>query len=230
MDLLQLREAEILNTIERLAEFKFVLIGGYAVNTYVLPRFSVDCDIVTEGKAETTEISRVLQELGYSKEEAPRSNTDLNFARYEKSLDNGYDVSVDLLIGEVTDRQTGASFSAGWVFQNSRIRQLRSKTIAKRLRVRIIDLDALVVMKMISCRETDVRDVFMLAPQITNVSWVREEISSRCDIMGRYNKLKDKILSKDFRNGLQGVYGLVDDVAFEKSMKAINSLAPPSSP
>lgn len=29
-----------------------MLIGGYAVNSYALPRFSVDCDIVTKTDAE----------------------------------------------------------------------------------------------------------------------------------------------------------------------------------
>jgi len=36
--------------------------------------------------------------------------------------------------------------------------------------------------------------------------------------------LKTAISSKDFRNGLQSIYGLVDDKTFEKSLKAVNSL------
>ena len=45
-DLFQLREKEIFETLRKLKDRNFVLIGGYAVNAYTLPRFSVDCDIV----------------------------------------------------------------------------------------------------------------------------------------------------------------------------------------
>ena len=50
MDLLQIREKEIFETLKTISEFNFVLIGGYAVNAYALPRFSVDCDIVLRDK------------------------------------------------------------------------------------------------------------------------------------------------------------------------------------
>ena len=46
MDRMQLRETEIFRVLKRLGEIEFVLIGGYAVNSYALPRFSEDCDIV----------------------------------------------------------------------------------------------------------------------------------------------------------------------------------------
>ncbi|MBI4452589.1 hypothetical protein HY637_04110 [Candidatus Woesearchaeota archaeon] len=58
MELLQLREKEIFDTLKKIKNQKFALIGGYAVNAYALPRFSVDCDIVTENKAETEKNSK----------------------------------------------------------------------------------------------------------------------------------------------------------------------------
>lgn len=48
MDMLQIREKEVFDTLKKIRECRFVLIGGYAVNAYTLPRFSVDCDIVVE--------------------------------------------------------------------------------------------------------------------------------------------------------------------------------------
>lgn len=45
-DLFSLRETEIFRTLVSLQSRHFVVIGGYAVNAYTLPRFSVDCDIV----------------------------------------------------------------------------------------------------------------------------------------------------------------------------------------
>ena len=50
--MLQLREKEIFETLKKMNNFKFVIIGGYAVNAYTLPRFSVDCDIVIKDKEE----------------------------------------------------------------------------------------------------------------------------------------------------------------------------------
>ena len=46
MEKLQLREKEIFETLKRINGIKFVVIGGYAVNPYTIPRFSVDCDLV----------------------------------------------------------------------------------------------------------------------------------------------------------------------------------------
>ncbi|MBU1201184.1 MAG: hypothetical protein KJ583_04005 [Nanoarchaeota archaeon] len=45
-DFLSLREEEIFKTLKELRNCDFAIIGGYAVNTYTLSRFSVDCDIV----------------------------------------------------------------------------------------------------------------------------------------------------------------------------------------
>src|SRR3990167_4631932 len=105
--MLQLREKEIFETLKKMIKFKFVIIGGYAVNAYTLPRFSVDCDIVVKNKDELREIKEAL------------------------------------------DRQTNATFSADWVFDNSEVRTLRGKTITEELKLRIINLDALFILKLV---------------------------------------------------------------------------------
>ena len=66
--MLQVREKEIFETLKKIRKFKFVVIGGYAVNAYTLPRFSVDCDIVIREIKELDKIKKVLLELGYTKE------------------------------------------------------------------------------------------------------------------------------------------------------------------
>ena len=43
---LQKREKQILEILQKLPKNEFSLIGGYAVNAYTLPRFSIDCDLV----------------------------------------------------------------------------------------------------------------------------------------------------------------------------------------
>ncbi|MGI0100169.1 MAG: hypothetical protein ACREBH_00360 [Candidatus Micrarchaeaceae archaeon] len=223
MDPLQLRENEIFSTLKRLKRYKFVVIGGYAVNAYTLPRFSVDCDIVVADGTESSRIGKVLLGLGY-KNIKHDANSSAKFVRYDKTIADSFKVSLDILIGAVLDRQTNVYISANWVFKNSRIKLLKGKTIVEKLRVRIVDSDALFVMKMISCRSTDIRDIFMIAPIIEDRNWIREEISSRYNLDDRLRKVKAAVSSTDFRNGLQSVYGLIDDQTFKKSMKAIDSL------
>ena len=44
--MLDARESTIIKTLQKISREDVVLIGGYAVNAYVPPRFSIDCDIV----------------------------------------------------------------------------------------------------------------------------------------------------------------------------------------
>ncbi len=222
MDLLQIREREIFNTLKELKGLKLVIIGGYAVNAYTLPRFSIDCDIVIKDDNELSKISSKLKALGYTRKS---EKTELpyhgKFERFEKEIKTDFKVSVDILAGDVFDRQTNASFSSEWIFKNSSIKMLRGKTISEKLKIRIINADALFVMKAISCRASDIRDVFMLAPHLQNKEWIKEEVSKRHDFNDRLSKIREKINSKQFRDGLQGVFGLVDEKAFEKHRKAL---------
>ncbi|MEK6936419.1 MAG: hypothetical protein AABW67_06545 [Nanoarchaeota archaeon] len=224
--MLQLREKEIFETLKKINKFKFVVIGGYAVNAYALPRFSVDCDIVIKDKGGLKEIERVLVTFGYVKEESNKDKTPYygNFLRLEKDIGGGIKVSIDILIKEVLDRQTNATFSADWIFENSEIKTLRGKTITEELKLRIINLDALFVLKFVSCRLTDIRDIFMLAPNIKNKGWVKQEISKKYYFDKLFLKIKEKITSKQFKDSLQGVYGIIDDKVFEKHKKAILDL------
>ena len=221
-DLFSLREEEIFLTLNGLKECDFVIIGGYAINAYVLPRFSVDCDIVIKDKKELRKIETILIKRGYLKEELTTENPySGEFSRYEKRLENGFTVSIDILIRAVTDRMTKVAFSAEWVFDNSSKKTLKGKTITEELKLRIINIDALLVMKMVSCRQTDIRDVFMMIINVEDKEWIKSEISLRYDLKDRINKIIDKVNSKQFKDGLFGVYGQVDAKVFEKHQKAI---------
>jgi len=225
MEQLQLREKEIFETLKKIKKRKFVVIGGYAVNAYTLPRFSVDFDIVIKDREELEKIEMDLLSLGYNKaensSEAPYHG---KFERYEKEIAPSFKVSVDILIGEVLDRQTKAKFSAEWVFDNSKIRNLRGKTIGEELKVRIITAEALFAMKLISCRLTDIRDIFLLVSSVKDREWIKKEVSERYDLRDRLSKLIDKITSNQFKDELQGVFGLVDNKVFERNKKLIMEL------
>lgn len=223
MDLLQLREKEIFEALKGIKGFNFAVIGGYAVNCYTLPRFSVDCDIVVADNKEAAEICKELENLGYKKEEAGKFDAPYHaeFIRYEKKIKENFKVSMDILIGYVLDRQIKAVFSAEWVFENSDFRLLKGKTIAEQLKLKVINPDALFVMKFSAARAVDIRDVFMLALQVKNLEWVKEEASKRCNFKENFNIIKDKITSPEFKNNLQGVFGFIDEKLFERHKKAL---------
>ncbi len=101
------------------------------------------------------------------------------------------------------------------------MRLLKGKTIIEKLKLRIINIDALIVMKLVSCRPADIRDVFMMLPNAEDKKWIKSEVSSRCDFKGRLSKIIEKISSKQFKDGLSGVCGRLDQKTFEKHEKAI---------
>lgn len=221
-DLFSLREQEIFQTLKALAGCNFVVIGGYAVNAYALPRFSVDCDIVVKDNVELKKIGKALLKIGYKKEEPgiePQYGG--SFIRYGKNLGNNFAVSIDVLAGNVIDRMTGVRFEVEWIFKNSKTRLLKGKTISEEHKLRIIDIDALLVMKIISCRSTDIRDVFMMLPNAENKEWVKSEITHRHNLKDRIEKIIEKINSGQFKDGLSGVYGYFDQKVFEKHKKAV---------
>ena len=222
MELLQLREKEIFETLKRIRNFRFAVIGGYAVNAYTLPRFSVDCDIVVEDNAAASKIGKELVKISYVR----ATDTDLmqyheEFLKYEKTIMKNFKVSVDILIKNVSDRVTRGIFSSEWVFRNSAVRVLKGRTIPEKLRLRIINPDALVVMKIVSCRSADIRDVFMLMPQVRDLEWVKKEVAERCEFKSQFSRIKEKIISAQFKDNLQGIYGRVDNIAFEKHKKKV---------
>lgn len=224
-DLFSLREEEIFKTLKELKDCNFVIIGGYAVNAYALPRFSVDCDIAIHDENELKKIEKILLRIGYTHEILPNNaQYSGSFSRYEKKLENNFAVSIDILIKSVVDRMTKTSFSAEWIFKNSEIKILKGKTISEELKLRIINIDSLLVMKIISCRPTDIRDVFMMLPNVNNKEWVKSEILSRYNLNDKLSKIIEKVNSKQFIDGLSGVYGKFDKKTFDKHKKALLSL------
>ena len=199
-----------------------MIIGGYAVNAYTLPRFSIDCDIVVSDK----ELFNELKKLDYKEVKSNKINLPYHeeFIRYEKIIEKNFASSIDLFINNVIDRETKAVFDAKWIFENSSSRILRGKTIVEELRLRIINIDSLIIMKFISCRNSDIRDIFMLMPQAENKKLIKDEINKRANFNETFNKIKELIISKKFRDNLQGVYGSIEDKLFEKHKKTLLNL------
>ena len=57
-----------------------------------------------------------------NKYDSPKFGKRYRAVRYEKTLEKNFKVSVDVLIGEVMDRETKSKFLADWVFENSSLR------------------------------------------------------------------------------------------------------------
>lgn len=225
MELFTKREKEIFDTLKSIKYSEFVIVGGYAVNAYTLPRFSTDCDLVVKDEKEAGKIGTELMKIGYSEDsETTGIPYTGSFKRYVKKISKGIRVSMDLLIEKVIDRQTGATFTAQWVFDNSDRRKLPGKTISEDMVLRIIDLDALFVMKAICGRNTDIRDVFMMVSDIKDREWVTKEIRQRHDLNGCLSKIEEKVSSAEFRDGLQGVFSKIPDKTFEKQKAMISEL------
>lgn len=89
------------------------------------------------------------------------------------------------------------------LFENSKMRVLKGKTITEELKTRIISINALLVMKIISCRQSDIRDVFMMLQNAENIEWVKSEVSAKYDLNERAGKISEKVNSKQFKTDCQ---------------------------
>ena len=131
--MIQDRERIVLETLEKIPKQNAVLIGGYAVNAYVPPRFSIDCDLVILDNAKA--IEDTLKREGYTKEEAGEVPYG-NYIRYVRQKEK---VSFDLLVNSVLDRESGVVFEAELFRKNSRKRVTVGRANPVRIEMRIAD-------------------------------------------------------------------------------------------
>jgi len=222
---LEIREKEIFRTLKKLKDRKFVIIGGYAVNVYTLPRFSVDCDLAVK-KEEVKEISGILEQEKYKKEKA-RDNLPYHgeFIRYGKEIKKNFKVSFDILIEKVIDRQTSAYFDVDWILSNSEFKTLKGKTFSEEIKAKVPSPEVLVIMKLLSCRINDIRDIFMIIPNVKDYDYIRKIVSQKTDFNKQFKKLIDTITSKDFKDNLQGVFGFIPEQLFDRNKRLISKLS-----
>ena len=223
MNPIEIREKVIFETLKMIKDEDFVLIGGYAVNAYTLPQFSVDCDIVVKDEKSVSAIKKKMEIAGYTKTEEDSRKTPYygSFVRYEKQIEKNFTVSMDILIHAVLDRGTQGAFEASWVFANAKKNILRGKTITEKVELRIVRLDALIAMKCVPCHLTDIRDIFMLIVFAEDLGWIRNEVQQRTNFSEKAKIISEKINSPSFKNNLQGVYGYIEDKIFEKHKKKV---------
>ncbi len=209
--MLDAREGIIIKTLQKLPRENIVLIGGYAVNAYVPPRFSIDCDLVVLGSLSGLE--SVLKGDGFIKV----SEGDVSYGGYVRYEMGESKVSFDLLENSV-DRDTKIVFE-GELFKNhSAERTTVGRSVPTRIRMRIVDPELLFAMKFVSARKQDVRDMFMLAGGNLNWNLVSGLVSAKCGrelISKRSRSIRRDVQSRNFRDSLHGPYGRIPEERFE---------------
>jgi len=208
---LESREAIILETLRELPK-DAILIGGYAVNAYVPPRFSIDCDLVIFD--EITEIKKILIRKGFEETE----KGDVPCGKYVRFMRKWDKVSFDLLLNSVFDKETGIVFESGLFKDYSRERITVGRANPIRIKIRIADPELLFAMKFVSARRQDIRDIFMLSGIELKWDLTKEIIEKKCSkelIEKRISFIKTKITSKNYKDSLHGAFGKIPDKTFD---------------
>jgi hypothetical protein len=134
------------------------LIGGYAIAAYGPPRYSEDLDIVISRTA-LNPILRFLDEQGFllRKDSYPNSqNLDGEVMTFDHE-----EVSVDLLVGYIRDRDAKVDIPESWVSQRSNTRILRIKT-GETTAIPIARPEAIWALKLQAGRSQDITDLFAI--------------------------------------------------------------------
>ncbi|MHA1710871.1 MAG: hypothetical protein ACTSUS_02210 [Candidatus Freyarchaeota archaeon] len=157
------RENEILKIIRDFggSGLEFVVVGGYAVSSLGRHRFSVDLDVVIS-EEDLDAFTRVLEERGFEKHVERSGFNEVyggKFVSYVKRID-GLPVTVDLLVGSLVCRATGASWSYEYIRRYSTVRNVAGIELSAKCR--IPERELLISFKIHSGRKADVRDVVVL--------------------------------------------------------------------
>lgn len=211
------REQACFEILRRLPRAGVVLIGGYAVSAFGPTRFSVDLDLVTTPYGASA-VRELLTREGFVHEgtwEGGGSFADRS-ERWSRGA-SGSSISVDLLIGGVSDRRSGATFS---------YRDLRSRAVPRRIHGQdptseaealVVDREALISLKLAVGRLVDLRDVAMLASEASDEDAIMTLLRRAPMGIVRANieRLLAALETREFRDSLKGVY-MLDDRAYER--------------
>lgn len=215
------REKFVFSLLEEI-KADFVVIGGYAVNAYTLPRFSVDCDIVVKNKKGMLAVKKFLESKGFK--EKAFGETACNGKFLCLSAEKPVKITFDVLAENLEDRITKTIFTAKQIFRHSKKRIIYGKGSPIKLKTRVVNPEMLFVMKSICSRKTDIRDIFMLTSVKLDKKELKE-ISEETPIPKEsIQKILEKITSKGFKDSLQGVYGMLPEEQFQKTKNKLKEL------
>lgn len=215
------REQFVFSLLKKM-KTEFVVIGGYAINAYTLPRFSVDCDIVIKNSKDLIKIKKFLESQGFK--EKASGNTSYKGKFYSFAAQKPVKTTFDVLSGNVEDRITRTIFSAKQIFSHSKKRTIYGKSIPVNIKIRTVNPEMLFTMKAISCRKTDIRDIFMLASTKLSKKELKK-ISKETPIPKEsVQKILEKIESKGFKDALQGVFGVLPEQQYQRTKRKLEEI------
>lgn len=206
------REKAVLEALAKVPKEHVVLVGGYAVNVYVPPRFSIDCDLVVlDGLAK---LEAALSREGFVKE----AKGDVPHGGYVRYVREDRGASFDLLANAVLDRQTGITFERALFEAHSRKRTTLGRVNPIRIELRVADPELLFAMKFVTGRRQDVRDLFMLAGTELDAGVVEGILRQKCPpelLAKRAEEIRKSVGAGTYRPSLQGAFGKIPDERFE---------------
>jgi hypothetical protein len=214
------REQSTLNSLARLPKKNLVLVGGYAVNAYVPPRFSVDCDIVV--LHDIAQIEKELKQQGFEKGDAG----DVPFGHFVHYESKPTGVSFDLFIHSLVDNRSGVVFQGELFDKYSSERRIVGRMAIGMVTMRVADPELLFATKFAPARKQDARDIFMLSGTKLDCPLVERLIRERCpDALVKTNVTKFQAIIgvRGFRNSINGAYGRIPDETYDRCKKGLGS-------
>ena len=198
------REGEVIRILNKLSSsgLEFVVVGGYGVSAF-RHRYSIDADIVIK-KEDVNRFAEILEGEAYAPTSSKKlENTYLTeFMRYERENPK---VSVDLVIGGLGSRQSGASFSFQFLFDNSKLMQI--KGIQDNVKAYVPKREMLIIMKLHSGRPTDLRDVAALTFDL-DMEFIKKHlyVGDQTIVKKNMKKLETLLENQGFQNSFKGVF------------------------
>lgn len=203
-----------------------VLVGGYAVSAYGPPRFSVDLDLVVRASA-VSRIRKILKGAGFARVRRWQGGGAFAGRAERWTRGNGpFPLSVDLFVGGISDRVSGAAHSFEEIRRRARTRTVRGLDPASVARTLVPAPEVLIGLKLESARSVDLRDLAILA----GGSWDLGEIVAFLGgvpqgvLLDHTGALLKALERRDFRDSLKGVY-MLDERAFEGYAERTRALA-----
>ena len=245
IELMTKREEEILKIIryisEKTKEFakpKLVMIGGYALRAFIkFSRYTRDCDFIVKKRNgwHLDELNEIIPRDWRVEELKKREQYGfmrwLKFIRYDKTR---IKVSLDFMEGEIRGRKEEEVI----LIDDEMIEKSRQTfiTIAEeKIRVFVPDYSDYLIMKIISCRASDIRDIASLIHENgipKALSQRAKKILPNPDIL--YSRIRRTVIpeikSKTFIDSWKGIMATTEyteedkEKVAEELEKIINSL------
>jgi len=198
------RERRCFELLEAIQGSRAVLIGGYAVSSYGLPRFSVDLDLVVH-KSDTENLRAILRDHSLTMMKSRPGGEQFTgaFEQWSDGL-----VSVDLLIDGVADRRSGASFDFETIEETASNQTFTGRAVPTSATARVAAPETLIVLKLCAGRLVDLRDVAILSRlKLQSEVLGRLLLIAPADAISRtIDRLASALSTQEFKDSFKGEF------------------------